>query len=137
MVHSRPEAEKACSVPSRLYSNPRCTSPMSRKASDDPSATSAPFTTEPFRKLVALEQRRHSACWEAVGDVSVGDPVQHLREARFVVQFPRDLLRLLQPVHHFLVWLELERGRCPPEDHVTQLLGRRLGDLLQCLVGIV
>src|SRR5215207_3638675 len=82
-------------------------------------------------KLVALEQRRHPACWEAVGDVSVGDPVQHLREARFVVQFTRELLRLLQPVHHFLVRFEFERGRCPPEDHVTQLLGRRVGDLLQ------
>ena len=40
-----------------------------------------PFVAEPFRKLVALEQRRHPARWEAIGDVLVGDPVQDLREA--------------------------------------------------------
>ena len=57
--------------------------------------TGQPFVAELFGELVAFEQRRHPAAREAIGDVRVGDPVQDLREAHFIVQFTRYLLRLL------------------------------------------
>src|SRR3712207_7634745 len=53
------------------------------------------------------------------------------REARFIVQFTRDLFRFLQPAYHFLVGLELERSRGPAEDgvrseeHTSELQSRQ------------